>query len=164
MTIVRISQGLLRGLSDKAAETPRRRQHQNLHTSYADPCQRLLNAIEPDSYIRPHRHALDPKAECLVAVRGRFALIAFDERGAPECVLPFGTELHGDKGELDLGVEVPAAKWHTVIALVPGSVLLEVKAGPFDPGAAKELAPWAPEENSAGAVDYFRALRRIVGP
>ena len=164
MTLVRISQGLLDDLLHKAAETPRRRQHHNLHTSHADPCQRLLNAIELDSYIRPHRHALDPKVECLVAVRGKFALITFDDHGSPERVVRFGTELHGRDGQLDIGVEVPAATWHTVIALVPGSVLLEVKAGPFNPHAAKEPAPWAPEEQSADAEGYFQALRRIAEP
>ena len=164
MTLVRISQGLLDGLLRKAAEAPRRRQHLNLHTSYADPCQRLLNAIELDSYIRPHRHALDPKAECLVAVRGKFALITFDDRGSPGHVVRFGTELHGRDGQFDIGVEVPAATWHTVIALVPGSVLLEVKAGPFNPDAAKEPAPWAPEEHSVAADDYFQTLRRMAEP
>ena len=164
MTLVRISQGLLDDLLHRAAGTPRRRQHHNLHTSHTDPSQRLLNAIGLDSYIRPHRHALDPKVECLVAVRGKFSLITFDERGSPERVVRFGTELHGRDDQLDIGVEVPAATWHTVIALVPGSVLLEVKAGPFDPHAAKEPAPWAPEEHSADAEGYFQALRRIAEP
>jgi cupin fold WbuC family metalloprotein len=162
VTVVRVSQALLDDLLHEAAESPRRRQHRNLHTSYTDPCQRLLNAIELDSYIRPHRHALDPKVECLFAVRGKFSLITFDERGSPERVVRFGTELHGRDGQLDLGVEVPAATWHTVIALVPGSVLLEVKAGPFDPHAAKELAPWAPEEHSVAAESYFQTLRRVA--
>jgi cupin fold WbuC family metalloprotein len=50
-------------LSGLAKVSPRLRQHRNIHTSYDDPCQRLFNAIEPESYIRPHRHAADPRDE-----------------------------------------------------------------------------------------------------
>lgn len=162
MTVHRLSQDLLDRLLAEAAASPRGRLHRNLHGSFADPCQRLLNAIGPDSYIRPHRHSLDPKVECLVAVRGMLALITFDEHGVPAPVLRFGTELYARDEQLDLGVEIPAGTWHTVVALVPGSVLLELKAGPFDPGAAKELAPWAPEEGSPPAQGYLAELRRLA--
>jgi len=41
-------------------------------------------------------------------------------------------------------------------------VLLEVKAGPFDPNQPKDLAPWAPEEGSDAAANYLnRLLERI---
>ena len=71
----------LAALSRTAQTNPRRRQHLNLHADYADPCQRLFNAVEPGSYIRPHRHTKPPKPECFVAVRGRFALLLFDDAG-----------------------------------------------------------------------------------
>jgi cupin fold WbuC family metalloprotein len=41
-------------LVTQAKNSPRLRQHKNIHLDYADPCQRLFNSIEPDSYIRPH--------------------------------------------------------------------------------------------------------------
>lgn len=162
MTVLRLSQDLLDGLISEAAVAPRRRKHRNLHASYSDPSQRLLNAIWQDSYIRPHRHSLDPKVESLIAVRGTFSLITFDEHGVPAPAVRFGTELYGRGERLDVGVEIPAGTWHTVVALVPGSVLLELKAGPFDPAAAKELAPWAPEEDSSLAPSYFEDLRRLA--
>ena len=152
----------LNGLTTQALHNPRRRQHRNIHLSYADACQRLFNAIEPDSYIRPHRHASDPREELLVAVRGSMALLTFDDHGAITRVLRFGTERHG----LDLaaGAEVPASTWHTVLALEPGSVLLEVKAGPFDPNQPKDLATWAPEEGTEDARLYLQQLFSKVRP
>ena len=75
-------------------------------------------------------------------------------------VLPFGTEKHGD--EMAVGAEVSSGTWHTVIALEPGCVLLEVKAGPFDPNQPKDLAPWAPEENSAAARDYYDRMVELI--
>lgn len=139
------------------------RQHLNIHQEYEDPCQRFFNAIEKDCYIRPHRHSLDPKAEDLIAIKGMFALISFGEFGKIERVVKFGTEKFVDEAEaIAIGVELSAGTWHTVLALTDEAILLELKAGPFDPGAAKEPAPWAPEEGSAEAVAYLRRLQHSV--
>lgn len=162
MTVTRFSPDFLGTLIDEAARSPRSRQHRNIHQSYDDPCQRFLNAIGMDSYIRPHRHSLDPKAECLVAMRGLFALVTFEDGGAVQEVIRFGTEKYADVVDLSVGVELPPGTWHTIIALVSDSVLLELKAGPFDPKAAKEPAPWAPDEGSVEALPYFQRLRGEV--
>ena len=154
------SAAFLDELSAQAEGSPRRRQHRNIHESYQDACQRLFNAIEPESYIRPHRHASDPREELLVAVRGLMALVTFDDEGNVLSATPFGTERKGTS--LAVGAEVRADTWHTVVALEPGCVLLEVKAGPFDPNQPKNLAPWAPEENSPDSVAYLSRLKNLV--
>ena len=152
----------LNELTAQAQDNLRKRQHRNIHESYADPCQRLFNAIEPDSYIRPHRHATDPRDELLIAIRGLMALVTFDEKGNLTGVLRFGAD--GKEEGVGVGAEVPTDTWHTVIALEPGSVLLEVKAGPFDPNQPKDLAPWAPDEGAQSAKQYLEKLiARIVG-
>lgn len=149
-------------LRGQAQVSPRLRQHRNVHQSYQEASQRLFNAIEPGSYIRPHRHASDPREELLVAVRGVMGLVTFDDQGAVTNVLRFGSEKHGD--EMAVGAEVSSGTWHTVIALEPGCVLLEVKAGPFDPNQPKDLAPWAPEEGTSSAASYLQQLMlRIKG-
>lgn len=53
MSIKVIDSELLESLVAKAKNSPRLRQNYNLHDSYDEPCQRLLNAIEPDSYLPP---------------------------------------------------------------------------------------------------------------
>jgi cupin fold WbuC family metalloprotein len=146
----------LDGLTAQAQLNPRKRQYRNIHENFKEPCQRLFNAIEPGSYICPHRHATDPRAELLIALRGSMALMIFDTEGKVTEVVRFGTDKSGDR--LALGVEIPANTWHTVIALESGSILLEVKAGPFDPNQPKDLATWAPEEGSAAASDYLNQL------
>ena len=55
-------------------------------------------------------------------------------------------------------MELLPGEWHTVIALVPDSVLFEVKTGPFDPNAAKEFAPWAPVEGTQEALAFMELL------
>jgi hypothetical protein len=63
---------------------------------------------------------------------------------------------HGE--DVAIGAEVPGNTWHTVIALDSGCVLLEVKAGPFDPNQPKNLALWAPDEGMVAASDYLNQL------
>lgn len=162
MTIQRLSNNYLASLIEEASRSSRSRQHRNIHASYEDPCQRFMNAIGLDSYIRPHRHALDPKAETLIAVRGLFALVIFDDTGAIQEVIRFGTERYNDTSDFSVGMDLSPGVWHTIVALQPGSVLLELKAGPFNPNAAKEPAPWAPEEQSSECYNYLQYLRSVI--
>lgn len=164
LNITRFSPEFLAGLINEATQSPRARQHRNIHSSYDDPCQRFLNAIGMESYIRPHRHSLEPKAETLLAVRGLFALVTFDDDGTLQEVMHFGTEQYTSEYAegLSAGADLSPGIWHTIIALVPGSVLLELKAGPFNPNAAKEPAPWAPEEGTHEGMLFLDGLRKLA--
>jgi cupin fold WbuC family metalloprotein len=146
----------------EAEESSRRRQHRNIHSDYSDPVQRLFNAIEPESYIRPHRHGSANRSELMIAVRGLMVLLVFDDYGRVLRKEPFG--IGAIREELAAGVEVPPECWHTVVALRDGAVLLEVKGGPFNPDSAKEFASWAPDEGSAGANAYHQQLVSIAAP
>lgn len=88
------------------------------------------------------------------------ALVTFDQQGVVTEVIPFGTDRNPEV--LAVGVEVPANVWHTVIALEPGCILLEVKSGPFNPSQSKDLAPWAPNENEPNAKQYLEILRSRI--
>ncbi|MDB3961761.1 WbuC family cupin fold metalloprotein [Paracoccaceae bacterium] len=146
-------------ISSKAQLNPRSRQHQNIHESYEEPCQRLLNAIEPNSYIRPHRHSSHPCSELLFAARGSLVFLTFDNSGEISEVIHFGTNNHS---KMVIGLEVTPDIWHTVVALETGCVLLEVKAGPFDPKNPKDLAKWAPSENDPAAKNYLDYLKSRI--
>ena len=76
-----INRQLLNQLSDEARSNPRLRKNLNIHPNDGFPAHRLLNAIEPDSYIRPHRH-LDPlKDETFIILKGKLGIIVFDNDG-----------------------------------------------------------------------------------
>lgn len=109
-------------LVTQVKNSPRLRQHSNIDLDYADPCQRLFNAIEPDSYIRPHHHGI----ETLFAIRGLMALIVFNNDGIIEKVQRFGIGSSPGSLEIAAGIEIPSHKWHTVISLQSDSVLLEI--------------------------------------
>ena len=145
---------LLDDLCQQADNSSRSRQHFNIHSSYEENCQRLFNAIQVNSYIPPHRHSIADKKELLVAIRGVFSLITFDDWGGFVQSVCFGTEKYSGDLCPNVGVEIPSDTWHTVIARQENSILLEVKEGPFVSDEAKEFALWAPRDDSA-AVDSF---------
>lgn len=148
-------QSLLDQLSRAARANPRLRQNHNLHTSPDDPVQRFFNAIEPGSYVIPHRHLAADKAETLLMLRGRIGLILFDEQGqitATHVLAPTSA---------CSGFHLQPGCWHSVIALESGSVFFETKAGPYLPLTAAEHAPWAPAEGMAEAATYEAGLREL---
>jgi len=151
-----IDQGVLNQLSLEATKSPRLRKNLNMHDDYADVCQRLFNAIEPGTYIRPHRHVDPPKAECFMAVRGRMALIVFDDQGVIEQIVPFG-----DGCDVK-AIELPAEQWHSLLALQPGSIFFETKPGPYAPLSDKDFAPWSPPENSSDTDKYLFVLTKAA--
>lgn len=146
-----IDRKLLEKTSEKAAASPRRRMNYNFH-ELSDPVQRMLNAIEPESYIRPHRH-LDPdKMEMFIVLKGRGAVITFDDDGQVlEC---FKLDADGET----LGLEIPPGVWHTVVSMEVGTVFLEIKDGPYLPSTDKDFAEWAPLPDTPEADRYLAGL------
>lgn len=150
--ITLIDTALLDDVCREAAASPRRRKNRNFHTRDDQPGHRLLNAMQPDSYIPPHRH-LDPdKAETMVVLRGAMAVIEFDDAGTVAGVAKLGA------GGTALGVDIAHGTWHTVVALETDTVFLEAKAGPYLPLTSDEKAPWAPLEGDPGAAAYLASL------
>jgi cupin fold WbuC family metalloprotein len=93
-----IDQSLLDAVSLEASQSPRRRKNRNFHDDEAALAHRLLNAIEPGSYLIPHRHVDPNKDETMVALRGRLGVVFFDDAGQVQQTLvltPAGTEPAG---------------------------------------------------------------------
>jgi cupin fold WbuC family metalloprotein len=148
-----IDKTLLDDLSDQARENVRLRKNLNIHPADDCCCHRLFNAIEPGSYIRPHRH-LDPaKDETFVIIRGRLGVFTFDEGGRIA-----GTALL-TPGEGRFAVDIPHGWFHSAVSLEPGTIFFEAKAGPFLPLAEREQAHWAPEDGTPEAAAFLARLK-----
>jgi len=138
-----------------ARDSVRRRRNFNLHRSVAEPCNRLFNAIEPGSYIRPHRHVDPAKDETFIVVQGRLGLVIFDADGAvaeTHILAPRGTAI---------AANIAHGVYHTIISLEPGTVVFEAKGGPYAALSGEERAPWAPDEDDA--AEAARYLTRLAG-
>lgn len=155
MNMNRVDDARLQRVIAAARRSPRLRMNDNLH-QMQDGIHRLLNATEPDTYVRPHRHAQPAVTETLCVLAGRGAILIFDDRG--ECV---ERAVLSSTGGCRVA-EIPPATWHTLIALESGTVWFEVKAGPYVPIPAEDFAAWAPASESDSAAEYLRSLRAIA--
>ncbi|WP_296231797.1 WbuC family cupin fold metalloprotein [Pseudomonas sp. UBA4617] len=142
-----IDQSLFAGLAAQAAASPRQRQHHTFH-EMEEPCHRMAVGLQPGTYIPPHRHLSADKAETLLALKGRFGLLLFDEQGVvtDKRVLQAGGDC--------LGVDLAPGIYHGLVVLEPDSILFECKAGPYRPVGEGEHAHWAPREGEEGAAGY----------
>ncbi|WP_295456786.1 WbuC family cupin fold metalloprotein [uncultured Thiodictyon sp.] len=153
-----ITNPLLEQIIREAQASPRQRKNYNFHPSDESRCNRLLNALEPGTYIRPHRH-LDPeKEELMVLLRGSMGLIFFDDAGQVTATarLTVGSDV--------FGIDIAAGQYHSLVCLESGTVFLEAKAGPYRLFLGEELAPWAPAEQDAEAAGYRARLERLFTP
>jgi len=154
--MIKLTDDLINDLSKKAKEAARGRTNYNFHKSYDDAIQRMLNAAEPGTYIRPHKHENPDKTEIFIILRGSVVMVEFDDSGRPiDHVI-----LDPQKGAK--AVEVAPRKWHSFITLKTGSVLYEVKDGPYTQMTDKNFAPWAPAEGTKEALEFNeRILRKL---
>ena len=143
-----INKELLKELTSKANANERKRANYNFHEREDDSVQRFFNALEPGTYIRPHRHSGSDKWELIMALSGSLLLIVFDDQGRILSRTKLGT--------LDaIGMEIPENTWHTVVSLENGTTMFECKRGPYKPTKENDFAPWAPTENSP-AIGAFK--------
>jgi len=153
-TVVPIDRDLMQRKAADASRSVRRREIHNFHKGDSDTLQRMLNAIQPGSYIRPHRHLNPPKAESIILLHGSLAFARFTDDGSlheKECILI-------DAARGVHGCDIRAGVWHTIFALVPDTVVFEVKPGPYDPTIDKEFAPWSPPEGSPETATFLAKL------
>ncbi|MFZ6816502.1 WbuC family cupin fold metalloprotein [Undibacterium sp. Rencai35W] len=147
-----ITQHTLAELTHAAKESPRLRKNLNFHTSNDSACHRLLNALEPGTYVAPHRHLHTEKDETMMVIRGSFGVLLFDEHG----VISETVVLSQTRGSF--GITIPAGVFHSMVALESGSIFFESKAGPYAALAEEEKAQWAPAEGDPACVVYLQNM------
>ncbi|MFJ4348337.1 WbuC family cupin fold metalloprotein [Pseudomonas sp. NPDC089401] len=147
-----IDRTLLAELALRAADAPRQRHHHNFH-DMEDPCHRLIIALQPSTYIAPHRHLSEDKAEALLVLKGRIGLLLFDEQGGVSA-----TRILEPEGEC-MGVDLRPGIYHSLVALQADTLMFECKAGPYRQLGEGEHAPWAPREGEAGVAEYHAWMR-----
>lgn len=127
-----IDNKVLDELSAKAKASPRLRMNLDLRNSENDGSQRMLNAIEPGSPERIHRH--QHTSETVVCLRGKVVEEFYDEleRICTDSIVltPNGP---------NVAINIPAGQWHTVKALESGSVIMEFKDGAYEPQSPADI-------------------------
>ncbi|BHH84643.1 WbuC family cupin fold metalloprotein [Desulforhopalus sp. 52FAK] len=137
---------------EASRKSPRKRIILPLHKSGDASLHRMLNAIQPGSYIQPHRHLFPPKAESVIVLQGAMYVFIFNSDGKI-------IEIHTvQAGGINLGIDSEPGVFHTFAAIKPDTVLFEVKPGPYNQADDKDFATWAPAEGEHGAKEYLQHL------
>jgi cupin fold WbuC family metalloprotein len=103
----------------------------NFHESLDAKAQRLLNALEPGTELPIHRH--QHTAETYIVLRGAIKVLFYnDDRVLTD-------EFMVDPLEGVYGLHIPIGQWHTLEVLESGTMIFEVKDGPYTPMGPEDL-------------------------
>jgi len=155
--VTKIQNSFLSKLTEQAKRSERKRKNHNYHTAFEDPVNRMLNALEPGSYVQPHKHENPAKREVFIILKGKLAVVFFNDQGK---IIDY-IILNNKQG--NYGVEIPPEIWHTLISLESGTVVYEVKDGPYRQEDDKYFASWAPKEGNAECAAYLLELQKNIG-
>ncbi len=118
-----IDDTLLNRVREEAKASPRLRKNYNFHQSLEDKCHRFLNALEMGTEIPIHHHPT--KDETFILLKGRVRVSTYHDDGSVKESIVLCQE------EGRYGVDIPKNTWHSLECLESGSVIFEVKEGPF---------------------------------
>ncbi len=131
-------------------ESPRKRIILPVQRNQDALVQRLLNFLQPGTYIRPHRHPLPHATESICLLEGHLEILVFHPDGSIK-------ERYQLSPQSPL-IDIEPGVWHGMIVKSPDTLIFEVKKGPYDPGSDKDFAAWAPAEDDPKAGAYLDSL------
>lgn len=126
-----IDKELLDNLTEKAKESPRLRMNYDLRNSSQDSSQRMLNALEPGTFIPIHRHM--STSESVVILRGSAKQYFYDNNGNIDEVITITA------GSDCPAMNVEMSRWHRMESLESGTVILESKDGAYFPAGEDDF-------------------------
>jgi cupin fold WbuC family metalloprotein len=150
--IKRLTQNLIAEIVEKSRRSPRRRQNYNFH-ELEEKVQRFVNVLQPGTYVRPHRHRRPSNIngfEFFLVIQGQLGLIIMNDQG--EFIQK---ELLSATGDIH-AIEIPEGTIHTLVALAPDTVMLELKEGPYNVNTDKDFLENFPLEGTPEAIEFVK--------
>jgi cupin fold WbuC family metalloprotein len=154
--LVTVDQALLDQGIRASRKSERLRKIYPIHRRQSAPVQRMLNFLQPGTYIQPHLHSREGAVESMYVIQGNIDFITFDDQGTVQAVQEVG------EGTTHYLVDIVAGVWHTFVVRQPDTVLFEVKMGPYDARLDKTFATWAPNEGVDDVSAYMRSLDQQI--
>jgi cupin fold WbuC family metalloprotein len=154
--MIHIDQPMIEKLTDEARSSARKRKNLNFHPFASDPLHRMLHGMEPETYVQPHKHENPDKREAFIILTGKAVAVQYTDTGEVDDYIIL------DSRAGNYGVEIAPRTWHNLIALETGTVVYEVKDGPWDPADDKFFASWAPKEGDAGCEEFNKRILKEI--
>lgn len=153
MEIPQLSKEEIQKYLAEAEKSERRRALKILHERGAD-LNRTVNFMMSDTYLQPHNHppeAGKEKIERYKILGGKLAIVFFDDTGkvTRAVILDETSEVY----------PVNPSEWHTPIVLSDYALCYEEVNGVYDPARYKQMAEWAPKENTPEVKEYLIFLK-----
>jgi cupin fold WbuC family metalloprotein len=144
-------------LRQAVRNTPKRRVRINAHPGSDDELHEMIIAIEPGSYIRPHKHP--GKSEAFHIIEGQVDIVVFSEAGEVERIV----SLAAKGGRHPFYYRMSTPHFHTLIIRSDLLVVHEITNGPFLP-TGTIYAAFAPEEGDTASAAIFQAdlVKRVA--
>ncbi|HEX5655770.1 MAG TPA: WbuC family cupin fold metalloprotein [Polyangiales bacterium] len=154
--IVLLTESLVQRAFEVSRESDRKRVIVPFHKSAEDNPHRMFNAMQPGTYVRPHRHLAVPKSEVFLVLRGALDFVVFAEDGTIELARTLRA------GSEDFGIDLAPGLFHGLLVREPDTLVYEVKPGPYAAADDKDFASWAPAEGDPGVPAYVAALEHAL--
>ena len=151
-----ISRDIISLAISASQKSPRKRIIYPFHKSASDSLHRMLNVLQPKSYVQPHRHIDPPKAESIIVLKGTLVCVEFNPVGEIRSYHRLSPETY------NIGIDIEPGIYHTIFAATEDTVLFEVKPGPYKRSSDKDFAPWAPPEGAQNAEEYLKNLYKVT--
>ncbi|WP_234573357.1 WbuC family cupin fold metalloprotein [Rhodohalobacter sp. 614A] len=147
-----LTEGMIKEGIQASRESDRKRIILPIHRKQDAEVQRMINFLQPGTYIRPHKHPLAHASESLILINGSIRFFTFDENGTVLSKNEISSK--PVPGVLDIEPRV----WHSFIVLEDDTILFECKKGPYNAQTDKTFAEWSPEEGSVEAQNWIESL------
>jgi len=126
-----IDNKLIDQVTCQAKDSGRLRMNYNFHDNYDSYVQRLLNAMEPGTKLPIHRHT--HTAETYIVLRGSIKVLFYDNNKN------LVNQYLVNPKEGVYGIHIPSGQWHTLVVKESGTVIFEVKEGPYAPLGEEDI-------------------------
>lgn len=123
-----------------------------IHRKQEAEVQRMINFLQPGTYIRPHKHPLQHATESIVLLQGSIRFFTFDDDGNRHTSRIIASNPF--PGMIDIEPNV----WHSFIVIEPDTILFECKKGPYNAETDKVFAEWSPSEGSEQAEKWIESM------
>ncbi|MGK7906804.1 MAG: WbuC family cupin fold metalloprotein [Synechococcus sp.] len=144
-----LTQDLLDSVTSEAIKSSRLRKNYNFH-QLDEPVQRMLNVMQPGTYVRPHRHVRPETAngfEFFLVLQGKVGILTFNEQGIIQDRLTLSA------AGPTYGIELQEGEYHSLVSLAPNTVIFELKEGPYNAATDKDFLQMFPPEGTASAME-----------
>ena len=122
-----IGKSIVAEVHEKSRISERLRMNYNIHESLDEDIHKLLNSLQPETFMPIHRHLHPPKKETFVLLQGAIEVLQYDDnKNIVERHL-----MSGESGNIIC--EIMTGEWHSLRVLEPDTLILEIKKGPYIP-------------------------------